>query len=338
MNIIFVMISPPQQGFRCADLGYNQCMLQFSVLITDGLDEKGQAILRSIAQVDDRAGLQPVELISAIGEYNALIVRGQTKVTRQVFEAARRLIVVGRAGVGVDNIDLEAAREHAVKVVYAPLSTTIAVAELTFGMLLALSRNLPRADAAMKRGDWLKKELGGVELYGKTLGLIGIGRIGAEVSRRAAIFGMNVIGYDPIVPHEEIRQRGAKPVSLEELFMRADFISLHLPLTDATRSMLDEQAFQSMKRGVRIVCAARGGIIDETALMAALDSGQVAGAALDVFTSEPPGATDLIRHPHVIASPHIGAQTIESQSRAAEDIASEVLAALQGAPLRWKVA
>lgn len=319
-------------------MGYNRRMSQFAVLITDGLDETGQAILRSAARVDDRAGLSPADLLAVIGEYDALIVRGRTKVTSPVFEAARRLKVVGRAGVGVDNIDLEAARAHAVTVVNAPLSTTLAVAELTFGLLLSLCRNLPRADAAMKRGEWLKKELEGVELYGKTLGVIGMGRIGAEVARRAVIFGMSVLGYDPLVPHEDIRQRGAKPVPLEELYARSDFISLHLPLTAATRSMVDAQAFGRMKRGVRLVCAARGGIIDEAALLSALESGQAAGAALDVFAAEPPGATALVGHPRVIASPHIGAQTREAQARAAEDIANEILAALQGAPLRWKVA
>ncbi|GAB4503238.1 MAG: hypothetical protein Fur0043_02300 [Anaerolineales bacterium] len=310
----------------------------FSILLTDGLEESGQAILRSVARVDDRVGLSAADLLPVIDEYDALIVRGRTKVTAEVFEAARRLKVVGRAGVGVDNIDLQAARAHAVTVVNAPLSTTLAVAELTFGLLLALCRDLPRADAAMKRGEWLKKELEGAELYGKMLGIVGMGRIGAEVARRAVIFGMNVVGFDPFVPHEDIRQRGAKPVSLDELYAASDFISLHLPLTAETRSMVNEQAFGRMKRGVRLVCAARGGIIDEAALLSALESGQVAGAALDVFAVEPPGASDLVRHPRVVATPHIGAQTKEAQRRAAEDIASEVLAALQGASLRWQVA
>jgi D-3-phosphoglycerate dehydrogenase len=203
--------------------------------------------------------------------------------------------------------------------------------------MLALAREIPRADAGMKQGKWLKKELAGIELYGKTLGILGMGRIGAEVAARASAFGMSVLGYDPLVPAEEIRRRGAEPVGLDGLFARSDFISLHLPLTSETRSMLGEQAFGSMKRGVRLLCAARGGIIDEAALLAALESGQVAGAALDVFATEPPGATDLIKHPKVIATPHIGAQTAEAQSRAAEDIANEVLAALNGDPLRWKV-
>lgn len=309
-----------------------------NVLITDGLKDNGQAILRSSAHVDDRTGISPEELSQGIKDYEALIVRSRTKVTAQVFEAAKRLKVVGRAGVGVDNIDLKAAKSHGVTVVNSPKATSLAVGELSFGLMLALAREIPRADAGMKGGNWLKKELVGTELYGKTLGILGMGRIGAEVGRRARAFGMTVLGYDPLIPDEEITRRGAEPVSQDDLYARADYISLHLPLTDETRSMLDEQAFGSMKRGVRIVCVARGGIIDESALLAALESGQVAGAALDVFATEPPGASELVRHPKVIATPHVGAQTAEAQSRAAEDIANEVLAALKGDSLRWKVA
>lgn len=309
-----------------------------NVLITDGLKDNGQAILRSSAHVDDRTGISPEELSQGIKDYEALIVRSRTKVTAQVFEAAKRLKVVGRAGVGVDNIDLKAAKSHGVTVVNSPKATSLAVGELSFGLMLALAREIPRADAGMKGGNWLKKELVGTELYGKTLGILGMGRIGAEVGKRARAFGMTVLGYDPLIPDEEITRRGAEPVSQDDLYARADYISLHLPLTDETRSMLDEQAFGSMKRGVRIVCVARGGIIDEPALLAALESGQVAGAALDVFATEPPGASELVRHPKVIATPHVGAQTAEAQSRAAEDIANEVLAALKGDSLRWKVA
>jgi D-3-phosphoglycerate dehydrogenase len=312
-------------------------MLDYNILITDGLDENGQAILRSVAKVDDRTGMSPEELLQVIEEYDVLIVRSRTKVTAQVFDTAGQLKVVGRAGVGVDNIDLEAAKSRNVTVVNAPTSASTAVAELTLGLMLSLAREIPRADAGMKQGKWLKDELVGTELYGKTLGILGIGRIGAEVAARAAVFGMSVLGYDPLISPEEITRRRAQPVSLDDLYARSDYISLHLPLTAETRSMLDEQALGRMKRGVRIICAARGGVIDETALLAALESGQVAGAALDVFASEPPGATGLVRHPNVIATPHVGAQTAEARSRAAEDIANEVLAALNGEPLRWKV-
>ena len=312
-------------------------MPTYNILITDGLEEIGQAILRSSASVDDRTGISPEELLQIIKEYDAMLVRSRTKVTAQVLAAAEQLKVIGRAGVGVDSIDLEAAKVHGVTVVNAPTSTSLAVAELTLGLMLAMAREIPRADAGMKQEQWLKKELAGMELYGKSLGIIGMGRIGAEVGVRAAAFGMTVLGYDPLIPSEEITRRGAKPVSLDELYTHADYISLHLPLTDETRSMVSEQAFGSMKRGVRIICAARGGIIDEFALLAALESGQVAGAALDVFASEPPGASELVRHPKVIATPHVGAQTAEAQLRASEDIANEVLAALNGKPLRWKV-
>jgi D-3-phosphoglycerate dehydrogenase len=312
-------------------------MTNFNVLITDGLEENGQSILRAAARVDDKAGISAADLINAVGEYDALIVRGRTRVTAEVFDAAKKLKVVGRAGVGVDNIDLESAKKHNVTVVNAPTSTTVAVAELTFGLLLALARELPRADAAMKKGEWLKKEFEGVELNGKTLGIIGYGRIGMEVGKRAAAFGMNVIAYDPLIQESDIKARGAEPVSIQDLYEWSDFISLHLPLNVQTRDLVGPMAFSEMKDGVRIVCAARGGIIDESALLAALNSGKVAGAALDVFANEPPGLTDLIKHPKVIATPHIGAQTIEAQARAAEDIANEVLAALRGQPLHWKV-
>jgi D-3-phosphoglycerate dehydrogenase len=190
----------------------------------------------------------------------------------------------------------------------------------------------------MKQGQWLKKELEGVELSGRTLGLIGFGRIGMEVGRRASAFGMNIIAYDPLISEDDIKQRGAEPVSIQDLFAWSDFISLHLPLNVQTRDFIGPLAFSQMKDGVRIVCAARGGIIDESALLDALKRGKVAGAALDVFGQEPPGLTETVSHPRVIATPHIGAQTAEAQSRASEDIAHEVLSALRGESLRWKVA
>jgi D-3-phosphoglycerate dehydrogenase len=313
-------------------------MIPFKILLTDGLDATSQSILRESAEVDDKSGISADELLNIIPAYDALIIRGRTRVTATVMDAASRLKVIGRAGVGVDNIDLEAAKQHGITVVNAPTSTSVAVAELTFGLLLALAREIPRADSAMKQGKWLKKELEGVELNGKTLGVIGFGRIGMEVGKRAAAFGMNVIAYDPLIPEEEIKRRGADPASLQDLYAWSDFISLHMPLTVDTRDMIGRQAFAHMKDGVRIVCAARGGIIDEPALVEALNSGKVSGAALDVFSVEPPGLTEAVSHPRVIATPHIGAQTAEAQSRASADIAQEVLSALRGESLRWKVA
>jgi D-3-phosphoglycerate dehydrogenase len=312
-------------------------MPSWKILIADGLNESGQSLLRLAAHVDDFTGISADELLRQIGDYDALVVRGRTKVTPAVFDAARRLKVVGRAGVGVDNIDLAAATTHGVTVVNAPLSTTLAVAEQTIALMLALARQIPRADAAMKAGQWIKKELEGVELYGKVLGIVGLGHIGTEVARRAEAMGMRVLGYDALLTEDIIRQRGAEPVTLQELYARSDFISLHLPLTPDTRGMVNGQSLGAMKRGVRLICTARGGIIDETDLLGALETGQVAGAALDVFSKEPPGLTALVAHPNVIATPHVSAQTAEAQTRAAEDIAGEVLAALRGEALRWKV-
>ncbi|MEO5888308.1 MAG: hydroxyacid dehydrogenase [Anaerolineales bacterium] len=312
-------------------------MTKFKILITDGLDESGQSILRASADVADNKDISADDLLKAIHEYEGLIVRGRTKVTASVISAASRLKVIGRAGVGVDNIDLDAARKQNITVVNAPMSTSLAVAELTFGLLLAMAREIPRADAGMKQGQWLKKELEGVELNGKTLGLIGFGRIGVEVGKRASAFGMNVIAYDPLISEDDIKQRGAEPVSIQDLYAWADFISLHLPLNVQTRDLIGPLAFSQMKAGVRIMCAARGGIIDESALLNALNSGKVASAALDVFGQEPPGLTEIVSHPRVIATPHIGAQTAEAQSRASEDIANEVLSVLNNKTLRWKV-
>jgi D-3-phosphoglycerate dehydrogenase / 2-oxoglutarate reductase len=312
-------------------------MANWKILITDGLDETGLALLRAEAQVEAMEGLTAEELLKIIGEYHALVVRGRTKVTGEVFSAGKELKVVGRAGVGVDNIDLAAANAHGVSVVNSPLATTQAVAEHTLGLMLALARSIPKADAAMKSGQWLKKDLLGVEIDEKVLGVIGMGHIGSKVAQLAGALGMSVIGFDPLISLAEIQERGAEPVSLGDLYRRADFITIHVPLTPETRGMINGQSLGHMKRGVRLLCAARGGVIDETALLGALESGQVAGAALDVFNQEPPGVSALVTHPSVVATPHIAAQTEEAQARAARDIAAEVLSALKGEPLRWRV-
>jgi len=313
-------------------------MGSWKVLLTDGLESNGQEILKKIAQVDDRPGISADELMTIIGDYDALIVRGRTKVTAAVLDAGKNLKVVGRAGIGVDNIDLIAAKEKNVIVVNSPLATTVTVAELTLALMLAAVRDLARADKTMKDGQWLKKEFEGAELSQKTLGVIGMGRIGAAVVKRAAAFDMKVIGYDPLIPADEIQARGAQPVTLDNLLKQADMITMHIPLTAESKNILNADAFAKMKQGVYIICAARGGVIDETALLDALNSGKVAGAALDVFATEPPGLTDLVAHPKVVCTPHIGAQTVEAQARAAEDISSEIARALQGEELRWRVA
>ncbi len=313
-------------------------MSAWKILLTDGLEENGKVILGAAAEVFDQTGISAEDLLKVVGEYDALIVRGRTKVTAAVFDAATNLKAVGRAGVGVDNIDLAAAKAHNVTVVNSPLATTVAVAELTLSLMLSLVREIPRADASMKAGKWLKKEFEGRELYGKTLGVLGFGRIGAAVAARAKAFEMKILAYDPLVPAEEIIKRGGEPVSMEELLEKSDIITMHMPLTSDSKNLLNAAAFSKMKKGVYIICAARGGVIDEEALLAALNEGQVSGAALDVFATEPPGQTELVAHPRVIDSPHIGAQTVEAQARAANDIAEEVLNALDGKPLRWKVA
>lgn len=313
-------------------------MSAWKILLTDGLEENGKAILRAAAEVVDQPGITAEDLLKVVGEYDALIVRGRTKVTLAVFEAGKKLKVVGRAGVGVDNIDLAAAKEHNVTVVNSPLATTVAVAELTLSLMLAAVRETPRADASIKAGKWLKKEFEGTELYGKTLGIIGFGRIGSSVASRAKAFEMKVLAYDPMLSPDEILKRGGEPATMDELLKQADVITMHIPLTPESRGMLNKDAFNVMKQGVYIICAARGGVIDESALLEALNSGKVAGAALDVFAAEPPGLTELVGHPKVVATPHVGAQTVEAQSRAANDISEEVLNALAGKPLRWKVA
>jgi len=315
-------------------------MTSWKVLITDGLDENGKALLKKSVDVTDQPGISADDLLKVVGDYDALIVRGRTKVTAAVFDAGKKLKVVGRAGVGVDNIDLAAAKAKGVTVVNSPLATTTAVAELTLGLMLSIVRELARADASMKAGKWLKKEFEGAELSGKVLGVVGFGRIGASVAKRAAAFDMKVVAYDPLLSAEEIKKRGGVPVSLDELLKQSDMITMHIPLTADSKNLLNAAAFVKMKQGVYIICAARGGVIDETALLDALKSGKVAGAALDVLTAEPPTQelAELVGHPKLIVTPHIGAQTVEAQSRAANDISEEILAALEGKPLRWKVA
>ena len=301
------------------------------VLVSDGLAPIGVARLQQQAEVvlDDLASL---------GSVDGWIVRSRTLVdAAALVSAAPRLRVLGRAGVGVDNIDLDTARREKVIVVTAPEATTIAVAEHTLALMLALARHIPAGDAALRRGEWPKGRLEGSELHGKTLGLIGLGRIGRAVGERAAALGMAVIAYDPYLMPEAIQAAGAAPAEMDTLLAASDFVSLHLPLTGETRGFFSARAISRMKPGARLVCAARGGLIDERALQAALDDGRLAGAALDVFEHEPPGDNPLLRHPHLVATPHIGGQTAEAQTRVAIDIAEEVLAALRGAPLRWRV-
>lgn len=307
------------------------------ILLTDGLAQEGKVIVEAAGMADDKKGISAEELLKVIQDYDAMIVRGRTKVTQAVLEAGKKLKVVGRMGVGVDNIDLQAAKEQGVTVVNSPLSTTVTVAELTMGFMLSLARSIPRADAGMKSEQWLKKELDGSELYQKVLGIIGYGQIGEAVSHRAQAFDMQVLSFDPVRPQEEVRASGAEPVDFDTLLRKSDIITLHIPLVNSTKHLLNEEAFNKMKDGVKVVCAARGGVIDEAALMKALESGKVSGAGLDVYETEPLKDYKLTSHSNVIATPHIGAQTVEAQKRAAIDISTEVLNALNGKALRWKI-
>ena len=307
------------------------------ILVSDGLSEDGLALLRTGGEVTVSPKITAEELLAALPEYHALVVRSRTKVNAKMIEVGKSLKVVGRAGVGVDNIDVAAAVAKGVVVVNSPLAASVSVAEHTLGLMLALARLIPAADASLKQGKWEKSAFVGGELNGKTLGLLGIGRIGAEAAKRGAAFGMAIMAYDPYLNAGQIRQRGAEPASFDDVMARSDYVSLHLPFTVETKGMLGATQFAKMKKGARLICAARGGVVDEDALRAALDSGQLAGAALDVFTAEPPPPGSIAAHPKVVATPHVGAQTHEAQSRAGLMIAEEVLAALQGKELRWRV-
>jgi D-3-phosphoglycerate dehydrogenase len=309
----------------------------FKVLITDGLEKEGIDVINATGEAVNKKGIEADELLQIIGEYDGLIVRGRTKVTKEVFDAAKNLKVVGRAGVGVDNIDLETAKAHGVTVVNAPISTTIAVAELGFGMMFALVRDIPHTDSDMKHDKWTKKDYMGHELNGKTLGVVGYGNIGSTIGKYAQALGMKVLRYDPIRNADEMRATGAKPVELDDIYAQSDIITFHVPLIPSTKHMVNDEALSKMKDGVLLVNVARGGIIEEAALLRALESGKVAGAALDVYEKEPPVDWTLAEHPKVIAVPHVGGQTAEAQVRVGYDIAEEVMHVLQGDKIRWKI-
>lgn len=311
--------------------------MAWKILLTDGLAPISDPNLLASVELIDRKGISAEELLEVIPEMDAIIVRGRTKITDAVLAAGSKLKAVGRMGVGVDNIDLKAAAAHGVTVVNAPVATTVSVAELTLGLMLSLVRSIPKADCGMKAGEWLKKELVGTELFQKTLGVIGYGNIGEAVGVRAQAFGMSVIAYDPVRSPAEIQASGAEPVSFKALIERSDIITMHIPHIETTHYLINAESISKMKDGVLIICAARGGVIEEQALLAALDSGKIAGAALDVFEKEPPESAPLPLHPDIVATPHIGAQTQEAQLRAGYDIVSEVIAVLEDQPLRWKV-
>jgi D-3-phosphoglycerate dehydrogenase len=299
------------------------------ILITDGLETEAIATLKKTHEVDV-AELDAGKLLEAIPAYHALIVRSRTKVTKEVLARGTNLKAVGRSGVGVDNIDVDAATVRKVAVVNAPAASTYSVAELALGHMISMSRHLPEADRTTREGKWEKKRLEGHELYGKTLGLIGSGRIGAEVAKRAQAFGMRVIAYDPYLSPKAAEQIGIELVHKEFLLRSADVVSIHAALTAETKGMIGSQALAMMKKTATLVNCARGEIVQEGALAEALRSGTIAGAALDVFEKEPPAGSSILSAPNVVFTPHLGASTHEAQARAGSIIADQVLKVLSG--------
>lgn len=301
------------------------------VLITEKLAERGLELLRVGGHdVEVQLDLSPEALLGAIVGADALIVRSATQVTDEVLAAGTHLVVVGRAGIGLDNVDVEAATRRGVMVVNAPQSNILSAAEHAMALLLAQARNIPQAHAALMAGKWERSKWEGVELHGKTLGVVGLGRIGALVAQRALAFGMRLCAYDPYVSADRARQMGVELLSLEELMAESDFVTIHLPKTSETAGLISRDLLAKSKPGIRIVNAARGGILDEEALAEALNSGQVGGAALDVFSSEPCTESPLFGLPNVVATPHLGASTQEAQDKAGVTIAEQVILALAG--------
>ncbi len=304
---------------------------KYVVLIADAINAEGLAPLQQNGRFDlvEKAGLKGEDLARAIEGADAVIVRSGTRITRESLKYAERLKVIGRAGVGVDNIDVEAATELGVAVLNAPSGNTISAAELTMALLLALVRKVPAADRSMRAGEWDRKSFNGVELYGKTLGLIGAGRIGGEVARRARAFGMHVVAYDPYLTPERADALDIEPGTLEEVLKRADVLTLHVPLTEATANLIGENELKLLKKSAYIVNAARGGVINEAALVQALKEKRIAGAAFDVYEEEPlPAEHELRKLDNVLLTPHLGAATKEAQQNVAVEIAEAVRAAL----------
>ena len=312
--------------------------MDWRVLVSDPVAEQGVAILRESASVDVKTGQAPEALIAAIGDYDALVVRSETKVTAEVIAAGRRLQVIGRAGVGVDNIDIPAATAAGIVVVNAPTGNTISAAEHTIGLMLALARHIPQAYISLRSGKWDRKSFIGTELRGKTLGVIGMGQVGSAVARRGVALEMRVIGFDPFLAEERARVLGVELVpSLEGLLQAADFVSVHTTLTTSTRAMIGAQQLRQMKPTARIINTARGGIIDEEALLQAVRERWIAGAAVDVFVKEPAPETILAGDDRIIVTPHLGASTEEAQERVATDVAEQILSVLGGGPARYAV-
>ncbi len=308
------------------------------VLVSDPLAEEALESLRKSVEVVVKTGLSPEELKATIGEFEALIVRSQTQVTAEVIEAGKKLQVIGRAGVGVDNIDVKAATQRGITVINSPQGNTISAAEHTLALLLSVARRLPWAHASMERGEWNRKAFTGNELYNKTLGVVGFGRIGREVASRAASFKMKVLAHDPFVSDELIKSTGAISCELDDLLAEADFVTIHVPKVAETENLFDQHRLAKMKKGAFLVNCARGGIVDEAALAEAVTTKALTGAALDVFETEPPAADTPIRGvERLVTTPHLAASTEEAQLRVATDVAEQIVDVLQGEPARSAV-
>ena len=307
------------------------------ILVADPLAEDGLERLRRAGEVTIVSRLAEAELIQRIPDYDALVVRSETRVTAPIIEAGSRLRVVGRAGVGVDNIDVPAATRRGILVVNAPRVNIVAAAEHTMALLFSLARWVPQADASVKRGEWTRSKFTGTEIRGKTLGVIGLGNVGSEVAKRAHGIEMDVVAYDPVVTTERAELFNVELVSLDDLLDRADFITVHVPLVDANRNLIGARELARMKQSARLINTARGGVVDEEALADALEAGRLTAAASDVFAAEPPGDNRLLKLPNFVATPHIGASTAEAQVSVAFDVAEEVAAVLAGDLPRFAV-
>ncbi len=306
------------------------------ILVSDNLAETGIEALKSIPEfeVEVNTSLTPEELKHVIRDVDALVIRSGTKVTAEIIEAADNLKVVARAGIGLDNVDIAAASKRGIVVMNTPEGNVITTAEHAIAMILAVSRNIPQATASMKAGKWEKKRFRGKEVFHKVLGIIGVGRIGRVVADRAMGLKMNVIAYDPYITGEVVEKLGIKAVSLDELYAKSDYITIHTPMTQETRNLINAEAFKRMKRGVYIINCARGGIVDEAALCEAIESGIVAGAALDVFSVEPPKDNPLLNLDQVVVTPHLGASTDEAQENVAIAVAEQVIDYLKTGTIR----
>ena len=299
------------------------------VLVADEISKSGVEMLKAQGyQVDVRTGLKEDELAKIIKDYDVLLVRSATKATRKVIEASR-LKVIGRAGIGVDNIDVDAATERGVLVMNAPSGNVVSTAELTIGLIFALARRISQADASMKRGEWKRKEMKGVQVQGKTLGIVGLGRVGAEVAKKAIALGMTVIAYDPLVSPEVGAKLRVRLVTLDHLLKDSDFITLHTPLTPQTKDMIGKNELAMMKKSAMLINCARGGVVNEDALAEALAQNKLAAAAVDVFVNEPPTGSKLLTLPSAVLTPHLGATTSEAQEEVGSEIAEQVIAYLR---------